>query len=83
MINYKIIRKSTIKRKTSKRILRQKLILMEQEFITLKRHYLLLICLEQLAKHSGVDIIINCKGDIEIDAHHTLEDVGLDNWSSI
>ena len=32
--------------------------------------------LEQLSKHSGVDIKINCIGDVEIDAHHTLEDVG-------
>lgn len=34
--------------------------------------------LEQLSKHSLIDMKIKCKGDIEIDAHHTVEDLG---WS--
>ncbi|MBN4050733.1 MAG: imidazoleglycerol-phosphate dehydratase [Alkaliphilus sp.] len=33
--------------------------------------------LEQLAKHSGMDLHINAQGDIEIDNHHTVEDVGI------
>ncbi len=33
--------------------------------------------LEQLSKHSGVDIQLSCKGDLYIDAHHTVEDVGI------
>jgi len=33
--------------------------------------------LEQLAKHSGIDMDIICKGDLQVDEHHTIEDVGL------
>lgn len=33
--------------------------------------------LEQVAKHSGMDIKINCAGDLHIDEHHTIEDVAL------
>ena len=32
--------------------------------------------LEQISKHSHIDLEINCSGDIEIDAHHTIEDLG-------
>ena len=32
--------------------------------------------LDQLAKHSLIDLDLKCVGDIEIDAHHTLEDTG-------
>lgn len=32
--------------------------------------------LHQLAKHSLIDLNLKCVGDIEIDAHHTLEDTG-------
>ena len=33
--------------------------------------------LEQLAKHGGVDLKIDVKGDLEIDEHHTIEDVAI------
>lgn len=33
--------------------------------------------LEQLSKHSLIDIQISAKGDLEIDAHHTVEDCGI------
>ena len=33
--------------------------------------------LEQLSKHSQVDIALKCLGDLYIDAHHTVEDVGI------
>ncbi len=33
--------------------------------------------LDQISKHSLMDIAITAKGDIEIDGHHTVEDVGL------
>jgi imidazoleglycerol-phosphate dehydratase/histidinol-phosphatase len=33
--------------------------------------------LEQLARHSGVSIKIECTGDLEVDEHHTVEDVAL------
>jgi len=33
--------------------------------------------LEQLSRHSGIDIELNCEGDLHIDCHHTVEDVGI------
>ena len=33
--------------------------------------------LSQLGKHSGVDLSVRCVGDLEIDTHHTIEDVGI------
>jgi len=33
--------------------------------------------LEALSKHSGIDIDITCKGDLHIDAHHSVEDCGI------
>jgi imidazoleglycerol-phosphate dehydratase len=33
--------------------------------------------LAQLGKHGGFDLVIRCKGDLEIDTHHTIEDVGI------
>lgn len=32
--------------------------------------------IEQLSKHSLIDIDLKCHGDLQIDAHHTIEDVG-------
>lgn len=29
------------------------------------------------AKHGGFDLEVVCKGDLEVDAHHTVEDVGI------
>lgn len=33
--------------------------------------------LEQLSKHGNIDLAINCKGDLHIDEHHTIEDVAI------
>jgi imidazoleglycerol-phosphate dehydratase len=33
--------------------------------------------LEQLGKHAGWDLSVSCKGDLAVDGHHTVEDVGL------
>lgn len=33
--------------------------------------------LEQIARHGLIDLNIRAKGDLEIDAHHTVEDVGI------
>ena len=33
--------------------------------------------LDQLAKHSGIDLGLTCKGDLEIDEHHTIEDTAI------
>ena len=33
--------------------------------------------LDQVARHSGMDLSIQCNGDLHIDEHHTIEDVAL------
>jgi len=33
--------------------------------------------LEQLARHSGIDLRIKVNGDLDIDEHHTIEDTAL------
>ena len=31
----------------------------------------------QLGKHAGFDLTVHAEGDLEVDAHHTVEDVGI------
>ena len=33
--------------------------------------------LDQIARHGLIDMAINAHGDLAIDAHHTVEDVGI------
>ena len=33
--------------------------------------------LEQVSKHGDFDINLSASGDLEVDAHHTVEDVGI------
>ena len=33
--------------------------------------------LEQIGKHSGMDLTIHVKGDLNVDEHHTIEDTGI------
>ncbi len=33
--------------------------------------------LEQIGKHSGMNLTIQVKGDLEVDEHHTIEDTGI------
>ncbi len=33
--------------------------------------------LDQIARHGGLDLTVRAKGDLEIDAHHTVEDIGI------
>jgi imidazoleglycerol-phosphate dehydratase len=33
--------------------------------------------LQQLGKHAGWDLRLTCKGDLQVDGHHTVEDCGL------
>lgn len=33
--------------------------------------------LDQIARHGLIDIKITCQGDLEIDDHHTVEDIGI------
>src|SRR4051812_8169156 len=32
---------------------------------------------QQLGKHAGFDLSVTCKGDLEVDGHHTVEDCGI------
>jgi imidazoleglycerol-phosphate dehydratase len=33
--------------------------------------------LSQLGRHGGIDLTVSASGDLDVDAHHTVEDVGL------
>jgi imidazoleglycerol-phosphate dehydratase len=33
--------------------------------------------IEQLGRHGGFDLALTAKGDLEVDAHHTVEDTGI------
>ncbi len=33
--------------------------------------------LDQLARHGGLDLMVRTRGDLEVDAHHTVEDTSL------
>jgi len=33
--------------------------------------------LDQLSRHSGCDLIVEAKGDLHVDEHHLIEDIGL------
>ncbi len=33
--------------------------------------------LEQIPHHGGVSLAVSCQGDLEVDEHHTMEDVGI------
>jgi len=33
--------------------------------------------LEQIARHGVIDLAVHAKGDLHIDAHHTVEDIGI------
>lgn len=33
--------------------------------------------LTHLSKHSGIDLTVRAEGDLQVDAHHTVEDVGI------
>ncbi len=33
--------------------------------------------LEAFAKHAWIDLEVDCRGDLQVDAHHTVEDTGI------
>ena len=33
--------------------------------------------LEQVSRHSGCDLVVKATGDLQVDEHHTVEDVGI------
>jgi len=71
-------RKATLTRKTNETDIRVELNLDGQGRYTLNTgvgffdHML-----AHLSKHSRIDMKIEAKGDLEVDAHHTIEDVGI------
>lgn len=77
-------RKSAIKRKTTETKIDIKInldgkgiykIVTNEPFLT---HML-----EQLSKHSGIDMKINAIGDVNIDSHHLAEDIGITLGTSL
>lgn len=73
-----MVRKAEIKRKTSETDIRVEMNLDGQGHYTLNTgvgffdHML-----AHLSKHSRIDMTVQAKGDLEVDAHHTIEDVGI------
>ena len=71
-------RKATIERKTNETDIRVEINLDGQGHYTLNTgvgffdHML-----AHLSKHSRIDMTIQAKGDLEVDDHHTIEDVGI------
>ena len=71
-------RKAKIERKTNETDIRVELNLDGQGGYTLNTgvgffdHML-----AHLSKHSRIDLTVQAKGDLEVDAHHTIEDVGI------
>ena len=39
--------------------------------------------LQQISTHSLIDLVLNCDGDLKVDMHHTVEDVGIALGESI
>lgn len=77
MVNKKT-RAAEVTRETKETKVRAALSLEGQGVISIKTPFGFLDhMLTALAKHGGFDLTLAAKGDIEIDAHHTVEDVGL------
>src|SRR5712691_3035059 len=72
------LRQAQVKRKTNEASVALKLNLDGQGRSSIKTgipffdHMLTLF-----AKHSVVDLTLRCKGDLDVDAHHTVEDCGI------
>ena len=39
--------------------------------------------MDQIARHGLVDLVIVAKGDLHIDAHHTVEDIGISRGEAL
>ena len=38
--------------------------------------------LHQIARHGQIDLTVMCDGDLHIDGHHSVEDIGI-AWASV
>jgi imidazoleglycerol-phosphate dehydratase len=72
------IRKATIERETGETSIRLTLDLDGSGSSSMKTGVLFLDhMLDALCRHSGFDLSGSCKGDAEMDPHHSVEDVGI------
>ena len=39
--------------------------------------------LDQIARHGVIDLAVHAQGDLHIDAHHTVEDIGITIWQAV
>ncbi len=71
-------RESTVERTTKETSVRVRLVLDGSGSVTVETGIPFFDhMLEQLGTHGGWDIEVRCEGDLAVDAHHTVEDVGL------
>jgi imidazoleglycerol-phosphate dehydratase len=72
------LREATVERKTKETIVRVELRLDGAGVSTAKTGLPFFDhMLEQLGTHAGFDLAVTAKGDLKVDGHHTVEDVGL------
>ncbi|MDE3155872.1 MAG: imidazoleglycerol-phosphate dehydratase HisB [Acidobacteriota bacterium] len=72
------MRRAVITRKTTETQIRLKLALDGRGRYTVKTGIRFFDhMLELVARHGGFDLDLTCKGDLDVDQHHTVEDVGI------
>ena len=71
-------RKISIERKTNETVVKIDLNLDGKGIATITTGLLFFDhMLDQIAKHGNIDLSIQCKGDLHVDEHHTIEDTGI------
>jgi imidazoleglycerol-phosphate dehydratase len=71
-------RKATIHRKTNETDIRLSLILDGRGFAKISTGIRFLDhMLELVTRHGAFDLVIQAKGDLDVDQHHTVEDIGI------
>ena len=72
------MRKATINRKTNETDIRLTLLLEGRGTYTVSTGIRFFDhMLELFARHGGFDLELACQGDLDVDQHHTVEDVGI------
>ena len=78
IVNEILSRKATIKRKTKETDIKVNLKIDGDGKANINTGLKFLDhMLQQIAKHGNFDLEIDCKGDLEIDEHHTIEDIAI------
>ena len=70
-------RKSSIERNTLETNIAVEIDLDGSGFLYLILDFLLEHMLDQVARHGMIDLSVKAEGDLHIDAHHTVEDIGI------